>query len=120
MSRKELSLPIEHIRAFDLERLRENAADLNRRHLEAYTTPFPKAPSRWLSHYQFEPRAIELTPDGEVEGEDELAHGLGVRLWFHAGCLRSLLLPGRGQLLRPGQPLRAGVGRQGRRLPRLR
>ena len=68
MSRKELSLPIEHIRAFDLERLRENAADLNRRHLEAYTTPFPKAPSRWLSHYQFEPRAIELTPDGEVEG----------------------------------------------------
>jgi len=68
MSRQELSLSVEKIQAFDLESLREKAADLNRRHLETYTTPFPKAPSRWISHYQFEPRPLEFTVDGEVEG----------------------------------------------------
>ena len=68
MSRKELPLAGEKIRAFDLESLQEKAAELNRRHEEAFSTPFPKAPDRWLSRYQFEPRPIEFTPDGEVEG----------------------------------------------------
>jgi len=45
-----------------------HAEALNQHHLEASTTPFPKAPSRWLSHYQFTPRPIALTSTGEVEG----------------------------------------------------
>lgn len=68
MSRKELPLSAEKIQLFDLENLREKAAELNRKNRETYTTPFPKALSRWLSSYQFEPRPIEFTLDGEVEG----------------------------------------------------
>jgi hypothetical protein len=30
--------------------------------------PFPKTPSRWLSHYQFTPHAIALTSGGDVDG----------------------------------------------------
>ena len=30
--------------------------------------PFPKDPSRWLSHYQFTPRPITLTREGDVDG----------------------------------------------------
>jgi hypothetical protein len=40
----------------------------HQKHLEAWTTPFPKAPSRWLSHYQFTPRPIALTRQGDVDG----------------------------------------------------
>lgn len=68
MSRKELLLPQEHIRPFDLETFVNEAATLNQRTLETYTRPFPKAPDRWLSHYQFRPRPIEFTAEGEVEG----------------------------------------------------
>ena len=68
MSRKELPLPAEKIQPFDLESLQEKAAELNRRHGEVFATPFPKSPARWLSHYQFESRPLEFTPDGEVEG----------------------------------------------------
>ncbi|MDO8095080.1 MAG: hypothetical protein Q6360_16495, partial [Candidatus Brocadiales bacterium] len=69
MSRKELSLSAEKIQPFDLENLRKKAAEMSQRHMETRTTPFPKDSSRWLSHYQFEPRSIELTPQGEVEGK---------------------------------------------------
>ena len=68
MSRKELLLPQEHLRPFDLETFVHEAANLNQRTLETHTRPFPKAPDRWLSHYQFRPRAIEFTAEGEVEG----------------------------------------------------
>jgi hypothetical protein len=30
--------------------------------------PFPKAPGRWLSHYEFIPQTIEFTPQGDVDG----------------------------------------------------
>jgi len=69
MSRKELSLSVKNIQPFDLESLREKAAEMNRRHMETFNTPFPKDPSRWLSYYQFEPRSIEFTSEGEVEGK---------------------------------------------------
>ena len=61
-------MPQEHIAPFDLETFVKEAATLNQRTLEAFTIPFPKAPNRWLSHYQFKPRPIEFTPAGEVEG----------------------------------------------------
>lgn len=68
MSRKELPLPQEFIAPFDLETFVNEAAKLNQRTLEAFTLPFPKAPDRWLSHYEFKPRPIECTAEGEVEG----------------------------------------------------
>jgi len=68
MSRHILSLSHECLTSFDLEAFVVHAEALNQHHLEARTTPFPKAPSRWLSHYQFTPRPIALTSAGEVEG----------------------------------------------------
>jgi hypothetical protein len=68
MSRTKLPLSPEHLRPFDLETFVNEAARLNRRTVEAYTQPFPKAPKRWLSHYHFRPRPIQFTAEGEVEG----------------------------------------------------
>jgi hypothetical protein len=68
MSRKELSFSQEHIAPFDLEAFVNEAAKLNQRTRETFTLPFPKAPDRWLSHYQFRPRPLEFTAVGEVEG----------------------------------------------------
>jgi hypothetical protein len=45
-----------------------HATTLNQHHRETFTTPVPKASSRWLSHYQFTPRPLALTTEGEVEG----------------------------------------------------
>lgn len=55
MSRKELPLSQEQIAPFDLEAFVHQAAELNQRNAETVTTPFPKAPHRWLSHSQFHP-----------------------------------------------------------------
>ena len=68
MSRPILSLSHEHLTSFDLEAFVVHAEALNQHHLEACPTPFPKAPSRWLSHYQFTPRPIALPSTGEVVG----------------------------------------------------
>ena len=61
MSRHMLSLPDEQLTPFDLEAFVTQAEALNRRHRETFTTPFPKAPIRWLSHYAFTPRSISST-----------------------------------------------------------
>jgi hypothetical protein len=55
MSRHILSLSHEQLTAFDLDAFVAHAECLNQQHQETFTTPFPKAPSRWLSHYQFRP-----------------------------------------------------------------
>jgi hypothetical protein len=68
MSRHMLSLSHEQLTAFDLEAFRIHAAACNQHHLEACPTPFPKAPSRWLSPYQFTLRPIAVTSTGEVAG----------------------------------------------------
>jgi hypothetical protein len=68
MSRHIRSLSHEPLTSFDLEAFVVHAEALNPHHLEARTTPFPKAPSRWLSPDQFTPRPIALTSAGEVEG----------------------------------------------------
>ena len=52
MSRSRLSLSPEQRTSFDLEAFVTHAHALDQQHLEAFTTPFPKDPSRWLSHYQ--------------------------------------------------------------------
>jgi hypothetical protein len=68
MSRTKLPLRQERIAPFALEAFVKEAAELNQRTLEAFTLPFPKAPDRWLSPYQFWPRPIECTAEGEGEG----------------------------------------------------
>lgn len=68
MSRHILSLSPEQLTAFDLDAFVAHAERLNQHHRETFTTPFPKAPSRWLSHYQFRPQAVELTSEGHVDG----------------------------------------------------
>jgi hypothetical protein len=68
MSRHILSLSPEQLTAFDLDAFVAHAEVLNQHHRETFTTPFPKAPSRWLSHYQFAPHAIEFTSQGDVDG----------------------------------------------------
>lgn len=68
MSRHILSLSPEQLTPFDLNAFVAHAAALNQQHQKAFTTPFPKAPSRWLSHYQFTPRPVPLTTNGDVDG----------------------------------------------------
>jgi len=69
MSRSILSLSPEQLTSFDIEAFVSHAHALNQQHLEAFTTPFPKASSRWLSHYQFTPRPVALTREGDVDGD---------------------------------------------------
>ena len=69
MSRHILSLSNEQLTAFDLDALITQAEVFNQHHREAFTAPFPKAPSRWLSHYEFTPHPIELTSQGHVDGD---------------------------------------------------
>src|SRR5262252_2064337 len=68
MNRHMLSLSHEQLTAFDLDAFVAHADALNQHNRAAFTTPFPKAPSRWLSHYEFTPHPIELTSQGDVDG----------------------------------------------------
>lgn len=68
MCLKKISLPRENMTDFDLESFAEAAEELNRKNAEASATPFPKDPSRFISHYEFEPRPIEFAGIGEPQG----------------------------------------------------
>jgi len=68
MSQDILSLSDEQLTAFDLDALIAQAEVFNQHNREAFTTPFPKAPSRWLSHYEFTSHPIDLTSQGNVDG----------------------------------------------------
>jgi hypothetical protein len=68
MSRHILSLSHEQLTAFDLDAFIARAKALNQHHRDLFTTPFPKDPSRWLSHYAFTSHPIELTSQGDVDG----------------------------------------------------
>jgi hypothetical protein len=68
MSRHIISLPDAQRTPFTLDTFVAHAAALNQRHHETFTTPFPKAPGRWLSHYRFTPRPLSFTQEGDVEG----------------------------------------------------
>jgi hypothetical protein len=68
MKRNELDLPTEKIVHLDLSVLQQKATELNQKNAEIYTTPFPKSDERLISHYRFEPGAIEFNPEGEIEG----------------------------------------------------
>ena len=61
MSRPIISLSHEHLTAFALDTFVHHADALNQHHRETFTTPFPKASSRWLSHSQCTPRDRKST-----------------------------------------------------------
>jgi hypothetical protein len=68
MSRHSIALSSEQLTSCDLEAFVTHADTLNQRHREAFTTPFPKAPRRWRSHYHFTPRPLAFTPTGDIDG----------------------------------------------------
>jgi len=68
MSRHKLSLSPEQLMAFDRDAFVNHAEVLHQHNRQAFTTPFPKAPNRWLSHYAFAPRPLVLTREGDGEG----------------------------------------------------
>lgn len=68
MSRHILSLSPEQLTAFDLDAFVAHAERLNQHHRDTFTPAFPKAPSRWLSHYEFTPYALQLTSEGDIDG----------------------------------------------------
>ncbi|MFQ5813931.1 MAG: hypothetical protein ACE5I2_12215 [Anaerolineae bacterium] len=68
MSRHILSLSHEQRTSFGLDAFVSHADALNQHNREVFTTPFPKDPSRWLSHYHFTPRPVALTTQGDIEG----------------------------------------------------
>jgi hypothetical protein len=89
MSRNMLPLSPQQLTSFNLETFMTQAAALNQRNAETYTTPFPKAPTRWLSHYNYRPRPIAFTSEGEVEGGLSWLIGATIDLSF----TRSLFAP---------------------------
>jgi hypothetical protein len=89
MNRKALSLSLEQIGPFDLEAFIHETTELNQRNAQRFTTPFPKAPSRWRSHYHFTPRPIAFTTEGEVEGGLSWLIGATIDLRF----TRSIFAP---------------------------
>ena len=68
MSRHILSLSDEQLTTFDLDVFVAHAEVLNQHNRDTFTAPFPKAPSRWLSHYEFTPHPIDFTSQGDVDG----------------------------------------------------
>ena len=68
MSRHILSLCHEQLTSCDLDAFVAHADALNHHNRETCTTPFPKAPNRWLSHDAFTPRPLVLPREGDVDG----------------------------------------------------
>ena len=89
MSRTTRPWSQERIAPCDLEAFGNAATTLHQRTLETFTTPFPKGPDRWLSHDQFQPRPIEFTAEGEVEGGRSWLSGATLDV----SCTRTLFAP---------------------------
>lgn len=89
MSRSIVSLSPEQLTSFDLDAFVAQAEALNQYNRATFTTPFPKAPSRWISHYEFTAHPIELTARGDVDGD--LSWLIGATLDFSFS--RSLCAP---------------------------
>jgi hypothetical protein len=68
MSRHILSLSDEQRTSLDLDAFIAHAETLNPHHRDTFTMPFPKDPSRWLSHNAFISHPIEFTSQGDVDG----------------------------------------------------
>jgi hypothetical protein len=92
MSRSILSLSPTQLTPFDLGAFIAHAHALKQQNRDTFTTPFPKASSRWLSHYEFISHPIEFTSQGDVDGG--LSWLVGATLDF--SFTRSLCAPSYG------------------------
>ena len=92
MSRSILALSPDQLTACDLDALITHAHALNQQNRIPFTTPFPKAASRWLSHYEFTPHPMALTSQGEVDGGRSWLVGVTLDFSF----TRSLCAPSYG------------------------
>ena len=99
MSRTKLPLPQERIAPFDLEAFVNEAATLNQSTLEAFTTPFPKGPDRWLSHDQFTASPDRVHRGRRGRGGTQLADRRDDRSALHPRPLCPVLFQGRRPLL---------------------
>jgi hypothetical protein len=68
MSRHLLSLSPDQRTACDLDAFVAHAEARNQHNRTTFTTPFPKDPSRWLSHDAFTPHPLAFTSQGDVDG----------------------------------------------------
>jgi hypothetical protein len=68
MSRHMLSLSHDQRTAFNLDAFIAHAQALNQHNRAIFTTPFPQAPSRWISRYAFTPHPMALPSQGDVDG----------------------------------------------------
>jgi hypothetical protein len=92
MSRHILSLSRDQLTAFALDAFIAHAKALKQHNRDIFTTPFPKASSRWMSRYAFTPHPIALTSQGDVDGG--LSWLVGSTLDF--SVTRSLCAPSYG------------------------
>ena len=128
MNRKIIPVSHAQLTSLDIDAFVRQTKALNQRNRERCTTPFAKRPSRWISHYQFQPRLITFTDQGAVEGS--LSWLVGATLDFNCPCrearavrprpVRAVLWRQRGNLLRRSEPLVSGSRGQSRWRPRLR
>jgi hypothetical protein len=102
MSRHILSLSPEQLTTFDLDAFVAHTELLNQHNRETFITPFPKAPSRWLSHYQFCSQPIACTSEGDVVGGLSWVAGANRGLQFQPRLVCTLLRRPRRTLLRSG------------------
>jgi hypothetical protein len=68
MNQKSIPVSYSQLTPLDLDAFVRQTKALNQQNRERFTTPFPKHASRWISHYQFQPRPITFTDKGAVEG----------------------------------------------------
>jgi hypothetical protein len=68
MNRKIIPVSDAQLTSLDLDAFVRQAKTLNQRNRERFTSLFPKRPSRWISHYQFQSRPITFTDKGAIEG----------------------------------------------------
>ena len=80
MNRKMIPVSHSQLTSVDLEAFVSQAKALNQLNQARFTTPFPKHDSRWISHYQCQPRPITFTDKGAVE--DGLSGLVGATLDF--------------------------------------
>lgn len=67
MNRKIIFVSHAQLTSLALDAFVRQAKVLNQQNRERFTTLFPKHPSRWSSHDQFQPRPIAFTDQGAVE-----------------------------------------------------
>jgi len=68
MTRNRLALPAKIVKRYTLDVIRGKLPPIQLAISKAHTAPFPKAPSRWESRYQYQHRSLSRFPDGHLRG----------------------------------------------------